>query len=240
MLYLKLVTIPTQSPTLKAAIAATVTAPGSMKKPETIAAWERDEKPAAVAEKLLRTALDGAAGEVFAIAWAFDDAPPKCLSRGAPDDGQEAQLLRHWFELVTKEGTRLLHDGSPADWEVRWCGVGIRDFHLRFLWQRCVVLGVQPPFPTPHNLRPDDPRAVDLQYLWAGWDGRVSLDALCQALSIGGEGLPGAEVWSMVRAGKVGEVAEGAKRDVARMREAHRRLTFAGAATAAEAERAAA
>jgi hypothetical protein len=229
MLYLKITTIPGQSPTLKAQIAAEITHPARMSAPATIAAWERDEKPAAIEEKWLKTALDGASGEVFAIAWAVDDGEPRCLSRTGLK-ASEAELLREWFELVGKEATRTLYDGSPADWDVAWCGHSIRDFHLRFLWQRCAVLGIQPPFPIPYNGRPDDARAVDLQFLWGGWDGRISLDALCAALGIQiGDVVPGSEVWDRILAGRIESVAESAKRDIRRMRLVHRRLTFAAA-----------
>jgi hypothetical protein len=232
VLYLKLITIPGQSPTLKAQIAAEITHPARMSALATIAAWERDEKPAAIEEKWLKTALDGASGEVFAIAWAVDDGAPRCLSRTGLK-ASEAELLREWFELVAKEAARTLYDGSPADWDVAWCGHSIRDLHLRFLWQRCVVLGIKPPFPIPHGGRPDDARTVDLQFLWGGWDGRISLDALCAALSLPAGKLPGSAIWDRIAKGDVEDVAEAAKWDVERMRLAHRRLTFSGLAAAA-------
>ena len=45
-IYLDIETIPGQSPELKTEIAATIKPPGSMKKAETIARWEAEEKPA--------------------------------------------------------------------------------------------------------------------------------------------------------------------------------------------------
>ena len=66
-LYLDIETIPAQDPAIHAMIAERVTAPASYKKPETIAKWEAEEKPAAVAKAIADTSFDGGLGEVCCI-----------------------------------------------------------------------------------------------------------------------------------------------------------------------------
>lgn len=237
MIYLKLATIPGQSPTLKADIAASITPPGNMKKPETIAAWMRDEKPAAVEERWLKTALDGASGEIVAIAWAVDGLEPQCLTVG---DGVrirpgvspfEGTLIR---EALASIAEARLRQGLEQQAAPTWIGHSIRDFHLRFLWQRCVVRGIKPPFALPHNVRPDDPRVIDLQYLWGGWDGRASLDAISGALGMTKGLADGADTWKMVSAGRMNELADALRYDVDRIRSAYQRLTFAEVGSGAQ------
>lgn len=69
-IYLKIATIPGQRPGLKEEIPAAITPPGSMKKPETIAKWEAEEKPAAIEDAWPKTAFSGEHGEIVSIAWA--------------------------------------------------------------------------------------------------------------------------------------------------------------------------
>ncbi|MDP3408109.1 hypothetical protein [Bosea sp. (in: a-proteobacteria)] len=72
-LYLDIKTIPSQRPGIRDEIAATITPPGNISKAETIAAWEAEKKPALVDEAYAKTAYDGAAGHVVAIAYGIDD-----------------------------------------------------------------------------------------------------------------------------------------------------------------------
>jgi len=56
-LYLDIETLPTSDAAVMAEIAASVTPPGSYKKPETIAEWERETKPGLVKEAIAKTSF---------------------------------------------------------------------------------------------------------------------------------------------------------------------------------------
>ena len=56
LLYLDAETLPSHDPAIREQIAGEIKPPGSMKKAETIAAWEAEEKPAAI-EKAVCTAV---------------------------------------------------------------------------------------------------------------------------------------------------------------------------------------
>ena len=62
--YIDIETIPTQSAETRARIADTVKPPATMKKAETIAAWEAEQKPVAVEEAISKTGLKGAYGHI--------------------------------------------------------------------------------------------------------------------------------------------------------------------------------
>jgi hypothetical protein len=89
-----------------------VKAPGNIKKAETIEAWERDEKPAAVLEAVRKTGLDGTYGRICCIGFAVDDEPVECAF------GNEEDVLRNFFRWL--EGAARISDytdrlhGSPA------------------------------------------------------------------------------------------------------------------------------
>ncbi len=226
-IYLDIETIPGQAPELREEIAAGIEPPRTMKKAETIAKWEAEQKPAAIEEAWRKTAFAGDRGEVVAIGWAVDDEPARVLHR---DLGQsEAGLLQAWFRALDPV---VNQPGAPRVPE--WVGHNVKDFDLRFLYQRAVVLGVRPVCRLPHDARPGSGQLFDTMTAWAGWGGRISLDRLCRALGIAtkgseldGEEIDGAKVWDYVQAGRIEEVATYCAADVERVRALHRRMTFA-------------
>ncbi len=54
-------------------IAATVKPPATYKKAESIAEWHKEQGPAAIAEAVAKTGLDGAFGQVVCIGYQLDD-----------------------------------------------------------------------------------------------------------------------------------------------------------------------
>ena len=63
---------------------------------------------------------------------------------------------------------------------MHWIGHNIVSFDLRFLWQRCLVLGIRPPVPLPLEGR--DGIVTDTMIEWAGRFARdrwPSLEDLC-------------------------------------------------------------
>lgn len=204
-----------------------LTDPGEIKftsKDAMLAKWceqFREEKAEEVAEANWRkTSFDGSAGQVVCIAVANDGMPVASI-----EGMNETELLRDFFCWLTD-----IHDIRNRP---RFVGHNIAAFDLRFLWQRAVILGVQPPIWLPNNPRPwDDSVIFDTMTQWAGTGNRISLDKLCKALGIQGktEGIDGSLVWDYVRDGRLDEVAAYCRNDVEITREAFRRLTFAEAA----------
>lgn len=109
-------------------------------------------------------------------------------------DAKYAQVL--CIGLLDAECTRFLTGAEPAILEAFWqvwntgermVGFNCKDFDMRLLWQRSVILGVKPP----HDLmdgRYWSRRIVDLQEVWTCYSRETkgqSLDAICRALKIG-------------------------------------------------------
>jgi len=234
--YLDIETIPSQDPAVRAEVEAAVTPPANMKKAETIAKWEAEEKPEKVEQEWRKTAFAGDRGEVVCIAWAVDDGDVYSEFRtptGLPGPNQEISergLLWTFFEAV-REAIERSHRRRP-----RFIGHNVRDFDLRFLFQRAVILGEPPGFNLPHDARPGSDEVFDTMEGWAGFRNRISLDRLCRALSVPTKGaeldgadIDGSLVWDYVRDGCIESVAAYCRADVERVRSIHRRMEFTDA-----------
>ena len=224
-LYLDIETIPSQDPTVRAELAAAVTAPAQYKKPESIAEWLDANREAEAEAALLKTSFDGGLGQIVCIGWAFDDHPPETITVSDLAADSEKTLLRDWFAMLNSwyrgnSGTKptLIGHNHVA-------------FDLPFILKRCVVHGVKPPFWWPRDPKPWSDATFDTMTAWAGARERISMDRLCRVLGIPGKGdISGADVWPMVQDGRLAEVATYCKGDIERTRAIHQRLTFANAA----------
>lgn len=215
-------TIPDQTPGVIERIAATIEPPGNLKKPETILAWEVNEKPAKIEEVYRRTALDGATCELVTLAWGVEDSDILSVQR-TPQDS-ERDMIREFFSELAK-----LKDLRHRATGIVWVGHNVRGFDLRVLYQRCVILGIKPPVPLPHDAGPASDAVYDTMTAWAGYRNTVPLETVCRVLGIRGKGgIDGSKVWDYVKAGRIDEVAEYCRDDVYRVREIHRRMTFSG------------
>ena len=223
-IYIDIETIPSQKPEARDEIAKAISVPGNISKPETIAKWHAEKKPLAIEDAWRKTSFNGDRGEVVCIAWAYNDETPESVQRDV--NGSEAELLGAFFSNIAKN-MKSMHR-LPT-----FIGHNVRDFDLRFLWHRAVILGVKPEVSLPHNVRPGDDRIYDTMTEWAGWGGKISLDRLCRALGIplkgselGGEEIDGSKVWDFVEAGRIDEVVAYCRADVERVRGVHQRMTF--------------
>jgi 3'-5' exonuclease len=218
-LFLDIETIPTDRADVRDYLAATVSAPAQMKKAETIKAWEENDKPAAVAEAVAKTGLDGAFGRVCVIGWAWNDEPARTMY-GEKD---EAALLLSFSDH--------LHAAPSDRFTTTVVGHNAAGFDLRFLVQRYIVNGIRPPMAIARaaQAKPwESEKVFDTMVQWAGVGGRISLDKLCLALSIPspkGE-LDGSKVAEYVAAGRIEEVADYCEKDVEAARSVWRRMTF--------------
>jgi len=212
-------TCPAQNPKVRDEIAAGITHPGNISKPETIAAWNEEKKPAAVEEAWRKTSFDGALGHICVIGVSFDDEPPISLySRDWVQD--EPVILEKLFTILD----------NKISWHpnVRptFIGHNLIDFDLRFIFQRAVVLGVKPSRHVPFNAKPWGNEVYDTMQQWGGTRGG-SLDKITKAIGLGGKGdIDGSMVWDYVRDGRIQEVAEYCKNDVELTRSLYKRMTF--------------
>lgn len=220
-IYLDIETIPTQRDDVRAFIAKSVTHPGNIKKAETIAAWNENEKPAAVEEAVSKTGLDGAFGQVVCVGMDLrDDGVPMVISGLS-----EADVLRSVNEAMTAE-----FEASDA-FSTTIVGHNVSAFDLRFLVQRYIVNGIKPHHIIARSAQAkpwESEKVYDTMVQFAGVGNRISLDKLCLALGLPGKGdITGADVWPMVQAGKLQEVADYCADDVRKTRAVFKRMTFA-------------
>ena len=218
-LYLDIETLPTTDAVVMAEIANSVTPPGSYKKAETIAEWERETKPGLVKEAIAKTSFSGAAGSVCCIGWAWGDDEPDSLTVG--DEGRDEAAILRAMTLHLQE-TRPLGFEKPVV-----VGHYVAGFDIRFLWQRAFVHGVLLPPWFPRDPKPWADDIHDTMTMWGGKES-ISLDDLCKALLIPGKGnMTGADVAGMWERGEREAVAAYCRDDVRRVRAVHQRMMLA-------------
>lgn len=215
-LYIDIETVPCEDEALKAEIAAGIQPPGNYKKAETIAEWERAEKPKLIEEAVQRSGLDGGFGRILCVGWALDDDTVKVAF-----DNDEGNLLR----VVMDEIGDALHRAPTV------VGHNVAGFDLRFLWQRCVVNGVFPRgLMFAMNAKPWDKCINDTMLMWHPQN-KVSLIKLCKILGVQKDDpVDGSQVYALLKAGEVDKILAHCRSDVEAVREVHRKLTFRKAA----------
>lgn len=220
-LYLDLETIPAQSSDIHALVAETVKPPAQMKKADTIAAWEANDKPQAVKDAIARTSLDGAYGHICCIGFAVNDDKPDCRYLATYSPEYEADALREFFSKADEVGT-----GNP--YPVCVVGHNIIGFDIRFIWQRAIILGVRVPNWFPRDPKPWANDAFDTMTAFAGHRGTIGMDRLCRVLGIEGKGdIDGSMVASLWEAERSDDIARYCMDDVERTRAMHRRMQLA-------------
>jgi 3'-5' exonuclease len=221
-------TVPGQAPGLLAEYVASVTAPAQYKKADSIAEWLRENRDAEGEAAWLKTSFDGGVGQIVCIGWAIDDEEPESVHVCDLSAEQERGRMEAFFRIMhtasSTRGTRpvLIGHNHAA-------------FDLPFIWKRAVVHGIKPPLWWPKSPKPWADSIFDTMVEWAGAKDRISMDKLCKVLGIPGKGgMDGSQVWPMVQAGRIGDVASYCRDDVARTRAMWRRMTFAAGAPVIE------
>lgn len=228
-LFLDIETIPTQNPAIIAdlkaeteELKAAVRAPSNYKDSQKIAEYceaQYAQIDLDADDRYRKTALDGSRGEVLCIGWSYNDEPVSSVER-CNLNGSEEDVLGTFFSVL-----------NPTH-PVRFIGHCVRDFDLRFLYQRAVILGVRPPIRLPHDTRYNGDEVFDTMTGWAGWGNRISLARLCKTLGIAakgteiGEPIDGSKVWDYVQRGEIDKVAAYCRGDVERVRDVYRRMTW--------------
>lgn len=225
-IYIDIETIPSQRADVKDMIAATAHPPRTITKPESLAKWYEEKLPDVLDEEWRKTALNGTFGELLCIGWAVDDDDPSCAIRTL--DEPESTVLEMFFEQLgarMKSGQRRGVKPIPT-----WIGHYITGFDLRFIWQRAVICGIEPPFPIPYDAKPWNTDVYDTKTKWTGMGssgGYGSLDKVCQALGYTGKGdMDGGKVWDAVLEDRYGEIGLYCMDDVEKTRRLHQRMTF--------------
>lgn len=218
-------TTPSVCPEVHALVSETIKPPASMKKAETIAAWEANEKPKAIHEALLKTALDGALGNIAVIGVALNNDEPITFFVDSPEPHEhEVKVLSDFFHFVSEAYTPS-SQRAPL-----FVGHNIVGFDLKFIFQRAVVLGIKPPACIPFHAKPWDDQVWDNMLRWSGGDrfNFISQDKLSRILGNKGKGdIDGSMVYPLVSSGRIAEVAEYCADDVLQARSNYKRMTFA-------------
>jgi DNA polymerase elongation subunit (family B) len=215
-IYFDLETIPTQSAAVRLDIGESITPPGSMKKPETIAAWEANEKPQAIKDAIAKTSFDPAFGHICTIGYAIGDVRP---------------FAEHTSTVEGERGViEAFFNALPSDTYAAPTFVGhyISGFDLRFILCRAVILGIPIPKVIPRDIKPWGNGIFDTMTAWAGNRDTISLDKLCKALGIPGkDGFDGSMVAEAWANGEHDKIAAYCIDDVSKVREIHRRFVAA-------------
>lgn len=216
-LYFDIETIPAQDEETRARIAETVKPPATMKKADTIAAWEKEQKPAAVEEAIAKSGLNGAYGHICCIGFAVDDGYAQ--SHTAMHVDQEPEIIQFFFDHIKA----MIGVRNPT-----LVGHFITGFDIRFIWQRCMVLGIRVPSWMPRDPKPWDNNVFDTMTAWAGSRDTISMDNLSKALSLPSKGdVDGSMVGQMFADGKFSEISAYCRDDVQRTRAIHRKMMIA-------------
>lgn len=216
-LYFDLETIPAQGEDIRAIVASTVKPPAQMKKTDTIAAWEKDGKPQAIADAIAKTSFNGAFGHVCCIGWALDDDPVQSVIW--PHDVESEAAAIYTFKSIVSEIVSF----APVI-----VGHNVVDFDIRFLWQRAFVLGIRMPHWFPRDPKPWGNDIFDTMTAFAGSRNTISMDNLCAALGVPGkddmDGSKVAEAWA---GGQYERIAAYCRADVERTRLIYKKMQIA-------------
>ena len=210
-IYIDIETIPTQNADFQAYVTETLKPPANYKSEDAITKWFEQNKGEAVA----KTALDGTFGEIAVIGVAInDEAPVLFYCEDWQSADREADILARFNDFLREKANKC--NTVP-----QFIGHNITKFDGRFIFQRSVINGVKPYYTTSrHNI-------YDTMTEWAGYGGTVSLDKLCKVLGVEQKGdIDGSKVWQFVQDGKIAEVAEYCAKDVERVRQIYKRMTF--------------
>lgn len=211
-IYIDVETIPDSRANVQDYFARDVGPPGNYKKADTIAAWERDEKPAAIDAAIRKLALDPWFAELITVCIAVDDGPVRKFY-GAPEN-----------EIITDVFRFLEDQRTYENYEAGAVYVGhVVGYDLRVIKARSLVHGIPATVRLPYDAKPWSDKIFDTANFLG--DKLISMDKLCLALGIDGKGdFSGKDVYDAYLRGEIDRIAEYCKGDVERTREIHKRL----------------
>lgn len=158
-----------------------------------------------------KMSLSALCGRILCLAYAIEppaDSPIELLC------GDEISILTRFWELVVDVNLFVGHN--------------VLDFDLRFICQRSIINQIKPSREIPFSRFRNSP-VFDTMQEWTKW-GRdmVGLEALANGLSIPSPKteMDGSKVYTYYQAGRLDEIHEYCKRDVATVRKIYRLMNF--------------
>lgn len=165
--------VKTRRPDFRDRIAKSIKPPATMKKAETIAKWEDEEKESAIDAAVEATVFNGGLCHVVQIQYALSDNKPVVLI--AKTIEEEKSIIGDFFDAI-----------RPQFESLQFVGHNIASSDIKILRQRCAVLGINMPsnFLRATRAKPWDEILFDTMIQWAGIGGTVSMDNLCYYLGV--------------------------------------------------------
>lgn len=212
-LYLDIETVPSQAPDAIELVRETIRPPGTLKKPESIAAWWETEADSAATEAWRKQALDGGNyGEVVSIAVTDGDGREwvQCRAQGQSEGTLLLALVATVEGWEREDASKA--QGNPGAWPVdaHYPVAHNAAFDLGFLWRRMAAHRVRIPRWLPSPLeRPGKAFGCTMQAR-AGFGKFVALDTLCDVLHVPSpkaDGMDGSMVLDTWLAGDTDKVA---------------------------------
>lgn len=220
--YFDIEAIPTSDPEITDAIVEEITPPGNITKAETITAWYMDKKPELVKKAIQELVYDGGTGEIVTFACALGMNGKIHILQRKPGQSEVSLLM----DINILFNQLLMHGTTQKS--VTWSGHYITGFDLRFLWKRFVINRLKPAVRIPHDAKPWDKSVYDTCTEWkANSRDRGDMQFICKLLGIDGkDDLDGSKVWDYWKAGRVDEIAMYCGKDVERVIQIHKAMTF--------------
>lgn len=172
---------------------------------------ERNSKAEKDFEKYLaQTSFDGGFGQIACICYAVNDGPIQTLN------GDEIEMLKNFWEVA-------------RDMDL-FIGFNVMEFDLRFIYQRSIVLKVEPTRELNFARYKKDP-IYDIMHEWKKWNmtASISLDTLAKILGLPTSkdgGIEGKDVAQAFKDGRIKEICAYCERDVELTRKIYKRMVF--------------
>ena len=200
-------------------VAASITPPATITKPETLAKWLAEKMPQAVEDAVHATSLMPAYNRIVCLSWAINDADPTTFSGNS-----EEAILGCFFEDLAGQ---LEKERNAYSYRV--IGHNISGFDLPCLWHACIRNNVPYSFlPNPRTIKPwETSKVVDTLAVLAGRDFKgMSLGNLAKlyGLNDAHPDVDGSMVWQMWREGMETQVADYCAGDVRLVRALYHRI----------------
>lgn len=201
MLAIDIETIPTEAAMALPYPEADRQPPGSMSKPETIAAWREKDRAAWEVDRVKAYSLNPRFGRVAAIGFAESADPTEAGSDIVRSEAVEAEVLGEMWEYLRAHGPIATFNGLGFD--------------LPFLVTRSIILGVTPVNIADYLRRYQVTSHLDCRMVLTSWDqfAKGTMDDWLAALGLPAKRGHGSEVYALVQAGAWDEVRNYAASD---------------------------
>jgi len=190
----------------------TLTPPGNISKPETIAAWYKDKAIDIAVEKYRARALDSMQGDILCIGYAIGDEPAEIITTEHLDSERDAlsvfQDVVHGIESIT------------------FIGWNIVAFDIPFIWRKAIKYGLTG-LRNAFNRDRYKGNHLDLMLAWgADWKDFRKMEDVARFLEVPGEctKVTGATVYDAYLAGNMDGIVAHCRNDVETVRAIYRRI----------------